>query len=67
MTDIVKKIAMTYDSMEELFNREHIMLQTLDNYLKRDKRYEFLNSYITQGETSCKLVLEIKLKDEYNS
>lgn len=63
---IIKRITIKYDNLEELFSREESMKKTLNNYLKRENNYEFYKSYIEQGETKFKLVLEIKLKDGNN-
>lgn len=66
--DIYKRISITYDSIEELFEREEAMNKTLFNYLQRENRYEFYDSRIEQDSNNkFRLVLEIKLKDEYNS
>lgn len=54
--------------MEELLSREENMNKTLANYLQRENRYEFCDTRIElTANNKYKLVLEIKLKDEYNS
>lgn len=65
--DIFKHITITYYNMDQLLNREEKMNKTLHNYLQRENRYEFWDSRIVVDKDKYKLVLEIKLKDEYNS
>lgn len=66
MIDIHKTISIQYNTMEDLLEREEAMNQTLANYLARDNRYEFYDSRIVVEENKVRLILEIKLKDEYN-
>jgi len=64
---LIKKIIIRYNTIEEVIEREPYMRETLDNYLTREKDYEFYQSYMEAGETKFRLVLEIKLKDEDTS
>jgi hypothetical protein len=59
----MKRMAIRYKLLEDLFDREEKMLKTLDNYLAREQDYEFHKSYIEQDEDCFRLVLEIKLRD----
>ena len=60
-TEITKKIVINYDSIEEAFNRERDMKVTLLNYLQRENKYEYIDSYISQkedGGASITMVLQ---------
>lgn len=61
--ELEKIITIKYDSIEDVFEREEAMLKTLDNYLKRENNYEFVESWITQGEYKASLNMKIRLKD----
>ena len=63
--ELYKRIVVTYDSMDELLDREEVMSRTLANYLEREDNYEFYDSRIEITNNKYKLILEIKLKDEY--
>lgn len=65
--EIFKRITITYDSMDELLDREEYMNKTLHNYLQRENKYEFYDNRIEVTNSKYKLVLEIKLKDDYQS
>lgn len=66
--DIIKQLAVTYVTIEELFDSEERMNKTLANYLERENNYEFYDSRIEQtSDNKFRLILEIKLKNEHNS
>lgn len=61
--DTDKIITITYNDLDSLFNREEDMLKTLQNYLNREKDYEYVETYISQTENKFKLNFKIRLRD----
>lgn len=59
----IKIITITYESLDELFDRESTMIKSLTNYLEREKDYEFLDKEIVVRNNKYTLKLRIKLKD----
>lgn len=59
----IKLITITYESLDELFDRENTMIKTLTNYLEREQDYEFLDKQILFKNNKYTLKLRIKLKD----
>lgn len=56
-----KLITVTYDSLDELFNREEHMKKTLSNYIERTQKYEYTDSEIVATDKGqFKLVLKLK-------
>lgn len=56
-----KLITVTYDSLDELFNREENMKKTLSNYIERTQKYEYTDSEIVATDNGqFKLVLKLK-------
>jgi len=61
--EYIKIITISYNSLDELFDRENTMIKTLTNYLDREDAYEFLDKEIIVKNNKYTLKLRIKLKD----
>lgn len=59
--DNQKKIHITYDSMEELLNREEYMTKTLQNHLDRNNNDKYISSTeIVMGSDKVALVFTLE-------
>lgn len=63
MTDIEKLVTIRYKDIYTLLDREEAMIQTMENYLKREDEYEFIDSFITQDKDNYKMNMRIRLKN----
>lgn len=60
--DTEKIVSITYDTLEELFNRQDKMITTYCNYLARENNYRYIGYEIIFTETKrYKLVLKSEL------
>lgn len=61
--DNQRKIHINYDSMEELLDRQDHIVNTMQNYLDRNKNIQYISdTTIVVGEDKCSLVITLDYK-----